>query len=156
MRQIQILNRHKSLQYKTSKLRDFLKGVDDCLRGRLPAGEISVVFLPSSEMCQVHSDFFNDPSLTDVMTFPGDEPDFCGEICVSPDQAVMNAKKEGTSLSFEISLYLVHGFLHLTGLSDLTTEEKQLMRKAEKEVLENPLIAGLLPDFSIASCPGNK
>ena len=43
--------------------------------------------------------------------------------------------KRGLPYSREITLYIVHGFLHMAGEDDLTPEAKRKMRRAEKRVL---------------------
>ncbi|HEY3963472.1 MAG TPA: rRNA maturation RNase YbeY [Planctomycetaceae bacterium] len=58
-----------------------------------------------------------------------------GEIVISVDTARRNAADLGTSAEHELSLYLVHGLLHLCGYDDLTPREKRLMRRREAEAL---------------------
>lgn len=58
-----------------------------------------------------------------------------GEIIISVETAVAMAADYGWRPSHEVSLYLVHGLLHLCGYDDLTPLEQQLMRRREVEVL---------------------
>lgn len=58
-----------------------------------------------------------------------------GEIIISVETAVTMAADYGWRPSYEVSLYLVHGLLHLCGYDDLTPLEQQLMRRREVEVL---------------------
>ncbi len=44
----------------------------------------------------------------------------------------------------EVTLYLVHGLLHLVGYRDGTDEERQLMRAAEERHIQNLQEGGLL------------
>ena len=47
----------------------------------IPAGELSLAFLQEEQHNQLHADFLDDPSSTDVITFPGDpEEEMAGEI----------------------------------------------------------------------------
>jgi probable rRNA maturation factor len=59
-----------------------------------------------------------------------------GEIIISTETAVKMATDYGWSPQQELSLYLVHGLLHLCGYDDLTPVEQQLMRAREVEVLQ--------------------
>ncbi|MEM8550468.1 MAG: rRNA maturation RNase YbeY [Verrucomicrobiota bacterium] len=102
----------------------------------LPPGELSVAFLSHAEMAAVHGRFLNDQTPTDVITFPGDaEMDFAGEICVGVEQAREVAPEHAKSLAEEITLYLVHGWLHLAGLDDRSDEDQLQMRLAEAQTL---------------------
>lgn len=126
-----------------SRVTEILHRLDQWPDRTIPPGEISVAFLTADELARIHADFLEDPTETDVITFPGDDPDdpatpdagdeerFAGEICISLDRAA-----EGP-LPFEEewTLYLVHGWLHLSGLRDNTPEEAARMRQAESQAL---------------------
>jgi probable rRNA maturation factor len=91
-----------------------------------------------------------DPTATDVITFPGDpQMGFAGEICVSIDHAEAFSRRRGTDFSRELALYLVHGYLHLVGYDDLKPEWKRKMRAAEKKALSWLDKSGHLPEFRI-------
>ena len=115
----------------------------------VPPGELSVVFLTDHALAQLHADFLADPSATDVITFAG-EPAAglpagsgpAGEICVSADAAArqVGRRPDGqprrpadrpTAFAAELTLYLVHGWLHLAGFDDLVPARKREMRRAE-------------------------
>lgn len=97
-----------------------------------PPGELSLVFLTDPALARLHADFLGDPATTDVITFAG-APGFgvAGEICVSADTAAAYARKHGRDFSAELTLYLVHGWLHLAGFDDLVPAKKRRMRAAE-------------------------
>ena len=104
---------------------------------KLNSGTLSIAFVDDASIKDLHNSFLGDPSSTDVITFPGN-PTFesVGEICISIDEAIKNSKTFGTSVSHEITLYLIHGWLHLYGLNDKNETEIKAMRQAEKEALE--------------------
>ena len=115
----------------------------------VPAGELSVAILGEPEHAQLHADFCGDPSPTDVITFPGDaEAGWAGEICLSLPRAQVEAERRQHPVATELCLYLVHGWLHLAGLDDLTSAGRRAMRSAERFVL-----AGLPPDLTAAAFP---
>lgn len=106
--------------------------------GRFPiaSGELSVVFVSDDEIARVHADFMDDPSPTDVITFPANASmESAGEIIVSVDHARSRAKELGEPFSRELSLYLVHGWLHLAGYDDRNDTDRAKMRAAEHEAL---------------------
>ena len=106
--------------------------------GQFPVagGELSVAFVDDATIAQVHADFMDDPSPTDVITFPADpEMESAGEIIVSVDHALQRSEELGEPFSRELSLYLVHGWLHLAGYDDRCEDDRFRMRKAEQEAL---------------------
>lgn len=138
---------------------DEIAAVVACLRERapwaFPAGTLSVAFLGDDEICRMHEKFLDDPSKTDVITFPGDEifsaprergnaecaavadeSSFAGEICVCVDQAMRSANELKTTPADELLLYVVHGWLHLAGLDDIEESDRREMRAAEALALD--------------------
>ncbi len=115
----------------------------------VPAGELSLVFLTDAALAQLHADFLDDPTTTDVITFEGAPAlGTAGEICVSADAARRHLAPKNPALSpptsalnsaafsTELTLYLVHGWLHLAGYDDLVPAKKRLMRRAESRALK--------------------
>jgi probable rRNA maturation factor len=106
--------------------------------GKFPIrpGELSVAFVDDATIARVHADFMDDPTPTDVITFPADpEMESAGEIIVSVDHAKSRSEELGEPFSRELALYIIHGWLHLAGYDDLNDEDRQKMRVAEKEAL---------------------
>jgi len=58
-----------------------------------------------------------------------------GEIIVSVEMACDVAREFGWKPADELTLYLVHGLLHLAGYDDLSEHEKAVMRSREREIL---------------------
>ncbi len=114
----------------------------------VPAGELSLVFLTDAALAQLHADFLDDPTITDVITFEG-QPTLgtAGEICVSADTAAAYARAHGRDFSTELTLYLIHGWLHLAGYDDLQPAKKRRMRAAEARAQRLLAAAGVAPRF---------
>jgi probable rRNA maturation factor len=74
---------------------------------------------------------------TDVLSYPLEDSPAAleGEIVVSAETARRNAPEYGWSPADELCLYVVHGALHLAGYRDKSPDERQAMRRAEREVL---------------------
>jgi len=112
--------------------------------------ELSLVFLTDAALARLHADFLDDPTTTDVITFEGDPAaGTAGEICVSVDTAARYARQNGRDFSAELTLYLVHGWLHLAGFDDLEPAKKRRMRRAEARAMNLLAKAGALPRFSL-------
>jgi len=60
-----------------------------------------------------------------------------GEVLVSAETALRMSQQMDWSPQAEITLYLVHGLLHLCGYDDLTQPEQQIMRARERDILQN-------------------
>ena len=116
-------------------------------------GELSVVFLTDEALARLHGQFLADPAPTDVITFPGGPPPGpAGEICVSAD-AARRARARGP-LAAELTLYVVHGWLHLAGHDDRAPAPRRAMRRAEAAALALLHEAGALPRFSFQPSSG--
>lgn len=99
---------------------------------KAPSGSLSVSFVSEKKIADIHQKFLKDPAVTDVITFPGDpEFDFAGEVITCPSYALRQSKCFETQFEKELTLYLVHGFLHLCGLKDKLPEDAKAMRAAE-------------------------
>ncbi|HXB02092.1 MAG TPA: rRNA maturation RNase YbeY [Opitutaceae bacterium] len=118
--------------------------------GGCPPGELSLAFLTDTGLARLHADFLADPGVTDVITFAGDPAHgLAGEICVSADAAVRQIKAAKNNFSAELTLYLVHGWLHLAGYDDLAPRAKRKMRAAEARALKLLHAAGCRPRFRL-------
>jgi probable rRNA maturation factor len=118
--------------------------------GGCPPGELSLAFLTDAGLARLHADFLADPGITDVITFAGDPAHgLAGEICVSADAALRQIKSAKNNFSDELTLYLVHGWLHLAGYDDLAPPAKRKMRAAEARALKLLRDAGCRPRFRL-------
>ena len=108
---------------------------------------VTVTFLRDRELAELHGQFLDDPTQTDVITFPA-QPGFglAGEICVSVDAA---CRQPGRAFADELTLYVVHGWLHLAGHDDLEPGKKRRMRRAEQRALALLRAAGAMPRFTL-------
>lgn len=138
----------KRLRYRVPEVRALFHWLDTQPEYTVPTGELSVSFLDEEALAQVHDDFLDDPTPTDVITFPGDpDHDFAGEILVSAERATFMAVEHGLSFPEEVTLYLVHGWLHLAGLDDREPEDRELMRAGEKLLMNRLRAESRFPHF---------
>lgn len=153
-----IANRHPRLRIDRAALQtlfDLLETNRAAIVGRRAAtssGELSLVFLTDAALAGLHAEFLDDPTTTDVITFEGDPAlGTAGEICVSADTAAAYARDHGRDFSTELTLYLVHGWLHLAGHDDLEPAKKRAMRRAEARAMRVVTRAGAVPRFALRS-----
>lgn len=153
-RRIRISNNRVGLGVDRAAIRKLFAALDRHAPWKCPPGELSIAFVDDAEIIRLHKEFLNDPAVTDVITFPGDGADdpsdpepFAGEICVCADQAVREAPRHGFTADNELTLYLVHGWLHLAGHCDLTDAPRAAMREAEKVCLALLRERNLMPAY---------
>jgi probable rRNA maturation factor len=139
MRRLAIANHHPRLRVDRRALRQVIALLDAHaarFRGGCPPGELSLAFLTDPALARLHLDFLGDPKTTDVITFAGQPAlGLAGEICVSADTAAAYARKHRRRFAAELTLYVVHGWLHLAGFDDLQPVKKRAMRRAERRAL---------------------
>lgn len=147
-RSVQISNRHKKLRIDRKAIRKLFAFLDQDENFAIHEGELSLVFVDDPEIAQIHDDFMQDPTPTDVITFPGDpDMEFAGEIVVSADTALEKAEELGEDFAKELTLYLVHGWLHLAGLDDRNEQDRAEMREGEAYLMNKIGTANLVPVF---------
>lgn len=139
-RSVSIANRHPKLIVNRRLIARAVEVLDtsagDFIAG-CPAGELSLVFLTDDALAGIHGDFLDDPTTTDVITFEGDETSgVAGEVCVSVDTARSYSEEHRIDFSAELTLYVVHGWLHLAGYDDLAPAKKRIMRRAEAKAMQ--------------------
>ncbi|HEX2099978.1 MAG TPA: rRNA maturation RNase YbeY, partial [Candidatus Synoicihabitans sp.] len=114
-------------------------------------------FLTDRALAKLHGDFLADPTTTDVITFEGEAAfGTAGEICVSVDTAATFARTHGEDFSRELTLYVVHGWLHLAGYDDLVPAKKRRMRAAEARAMRLLERSDALPTFELRPRPRVK
>jgi probable rRNA maturation factor len=153
-RPLDIANRHRRLRASRGRI-EAAVGLLDARRlsfiGGCPPGALSIAFLTDAALARLHDRFLDDPSATDVITFEGDPAHgMAGEICISVDAAARQAGKSAAAFSREVTLYVVHGWLHLAGYDDRTPAAKRRMRAAEARAMAILSRAGAVPVFKLA------
>ena len=90
--------------------------------------EVSIV--DDATIADVHGEFMDDPTPTDVITFHH------GEILVSIDTARREGPGHGNTAADETLLYIIHGLLHLNGHTDLREPDRTAMHRAQEAILD--------------------
>jgi len=154
-RETSIANQHPTLRLNKAAVKRVIAVLDanaERFRNGCPEGELSLVFMTDDALAQLHADFLDNPTPTDVITFEGSpELGTAGEICVSADRAAAFAAEHNRDFSEELTLYLVHGWLHLAGYDDLKPPLKRQMRSAEARAMRCLADATAIPNFAIAA-----
>lgn len=96
--------------------------------------EVEISFVDDAVIKDIHARFLDDPSATDVITFP--HGDGVGEILISFDTALRQAKEFNEPIYRELFRYMVHGLLHLHGHIDTTPEFREIMFSLQEPLVE--------------------
>ena len=100
-RVVDISVRHAKTKVSAVSVQRVVHALDKLKGYRCPEGSLSIAFLGDKETAKLHDEFLGDPTVTDVITFVGEEhpgEPFAGEICVNIDQARRAAKEHGCLL----------------------------------------------------------
>lgn len=113
-------------------------------KGDIPLSKIrvSLVFVDDIDMVSINQAYTGREGSTDVLSFPMmDEVDkkgsfaMLGEVIISIDKAISQAKEAGWSPALEAKLLLIHGLLHLLGYDHVSEEDESEMRLKERKYL---------------------
>ena len=100
-------------------------------------GEISYLFCTDEKILQVNNEFLSHDFYTDIITFDYSEDDkISGDIFISLETVLSNSQKFQTDFNEELHRVIIHGILHLCGITDKSEAEEKQMRVAENEALE--------------------
>ena len=105
--------------------------------------EVSVSFVTNEEIKNINSEFRNINKETDVLSFPMDfefseegMPYILGDIIISTEKSMEQAKEFGHSIDREILYLVCHSVFHLLGYDHIEELEKLVMRNKEKETMK--------------------
>ena len=141
--------------------------LEDALRHALTVEQVasavlSVTVVDNATIHRLNREHLQHDYPTDVISFPlsWSSPDFKspsaktdrrsqgasieGEIVVSAEYAAEMAPRCGWTTQDELTLYAVHGMLHICGYDDLSESEKSIMRSRERAVFKG---LGRMPQY---------
>ena len=134
MVRITIRNLQKKVLVHPQKVKKILNRVlkKEKVKGKV---EINICFMSDKIIRKLNKKYLKKDSPTDVLAFNMTNPKVRGtlyaDILVSTDTALRNARVFKTTPSYELSLYSVHGLLHLLGYDDHSSRNQKIMRKKE-------------------------
>ncbi len=105
---------------------------------------LNIVIVDNKKIQEINKIYRNKDAVTDVISFAFEESNdlkyddmrFLGEIYISYDKCVEQAKEYGHSFKREFCYLAVHGLLHLLGYDHIKEEDKKVMRALEEEILD--------------------
>ena len=101
------------------------------------SGWINICFVDNSQIKKFNAKFLKINKVTDVLAFnlanKQDKKVILADILVSAQEALKQAAYFKNSYNHELSLYVVHGVLHILGYNDHTVSQIKIMRKKESQ-----------------------
>lgn len=102
--------------------------------------KINLIFAKDNLLNHLKIKYFQKDHLTDVIAFRINDyknKEIEGEIYISLERAIENAKEYEEKVSKELARLIIHGTLHLLNYKDKTDKEKLAMTEKENKYLEN-------------------
>jgi probable rRNA maturation factor len=132
---ILVFNKQKDLKIPIKQVKKLVSAFL-CFE-KVDCSEVSLYFVSEKVICQLHDQFFQDPTSTDCISFPLGIDGSLGEVFICPLTALLYAEKKGLDPYQETALYIIHGLLHLIGYDDLEEKQRRIMRKKEKSCMRH-------------------
>lgn len=107
-------------------------------------GNINYIFTDDEEILRINRESLGHDYYTDHIGFDYSARDILSaDIFISLDTVSSNATQFATDPTEELHRVIVHGLLHLCGITDKTPEERAVMEAAENAALAfSPFVAG--------------
>lgn len=120
---------------KKSQIHKLVKSLSKDLDFSVSNLELNII--SSSSILEINKKYLNHNYSTDIITFnySNNNELIDGEIFISIDDALYNAKKFRVKLSEELARLVIHGILHLLGYDDLKYSDKKIMKRLENQLL---------------------
>ena len=134
-----IINQLKKKPLPRKRIKDLLERLS--LKYKRQRAEVVVGFVGPQTMRQLNRKYRHQDKPTDVLSFTMDEqgPDgqyYLGDIIICPQVASRQAKQQGHSLSRELEILAIHGYLHLLGFEHGAGLEEE-DEKVRSQLLKN-------------------
>lgn len=103
--------------------------------------EIGLTFVTKDEIKDLNNEYRKIDKVTDVLSFPliddfASGETLLGDVVISYDVAVEQAKEYGHSLEREIMFLFTHSILHLLGYDHIEDDDRLIMEERQKEILD--------------------
>ncbi len=133
MIRVSVVSPQDQVPVNVPQLKELVRSV---LEGEsIKEAKISLAFVDNPTIHELNKRFLNHDEPTDVITFPLSSPGaktLEGELVIGAEVGLEQASERGHPVEVELSLYVIHGLLHLCGYDDRTAEDSQRMREAER------------------------
>lgn len=135
-RTVSLHNRQRGFRVDTRLLKELTVGVLESEFSR-HSWEIEIYLIGARRMAEINQEYLQHEGSTDIITFDYGDPatHLHGELFISLDDALKQAKEFGTTWQTELARYVIHGILHLAGYDDLEPAARKKMKQAENRLV---------------------
>jgi probable rRNA maturation factor len=99
-------------------------------------GEINYIFCDDAYLLKLNIEFLQHDTLTDIISFDNSLGALInGDIFISTERVLDNAKDFGVSFLEELQRVMIHGVLHFLGFKDKTDADQKEMTRQENKAL---------------------
>jgi len=133
---ITVRNLQKNLSLSSVSVKNTIRNILKACR--VCDAELTVVFVSRQKIAALNQRFLGRAYATDVLAFDLREHrrgPLRGDVIISTDAVIQQAKAFGQSHARELTLYMIHGILHLLGYDDHRPKDIVKMRKEEERIL---------------------
>ena len=140
--EILIRNQQRKIRISMDYIRELAGKI--MLNLGLDTSELSLLLVNNPRIRALNREYrgINEP--TDVLAFPMQEGEFkglnqalLGDLVISLERALRQAKEGGHPLERELAILIIHGLLHLMGYDhERGGHEEKRMKKKERELLK--------------------
>ena len=136
---LKIQNLNESYRLNEAFIRRIVLKILSFIKKRQDA-EIEIVFLDDEAIRALNKKYRGENRPTDVLSFKMERREFSqkkflGEVFISLDRALKNSEIFDEAFEYELTLYIVHGILHLFGYDDENERDQLRMSKRQSQVL---------------------
>jgi probable rRNA maturation factor len=118
--EVVLLNQQRRRRVPAARLR---RVIEDAGRALRVTGEVALVLTGDAPVRRLNARYRHKDKPTDVLSFPGPGAEAgLGDIVISLDTAARNAPRFGRTLSEELQVLTLHGFLHVLGYDHETDD----------------------------------
>jgi len=117
---IEVVNRQRKLRINCERWQAFTAKASQTLP--VAGAGVTIAFVSDRAMRELNRMWRGKRATTDVLSFPAEQADFekavglsLGDVVISIEQAVRQAKEHRLSLENEVAQLILHGLLHLSG-----------------------------------------
>lgn len=99
-------------------------------------GDINIILADDPLLQELNREYRKVDAPTDVLSFAYNEEEMLGEVVISLDACLRQAKEKGHSWIKELMILVAHGVLHLLGWEDETEEGWRKMCELQERIVE--------------------
>ena len=131
---------------------DFEKIANMVVGAKYKNAEVSIILTNDAEIHEINKTYRNVDRATNVLSFELGDDVLLGDIYISIDTVMREAKDAKISFHDHVAHMVVHGMFHLLGYDHMTDEEANLMEMKEIKVLKKMGIKNPYADENVVVC----